>query len=76
MSEGSSSTSLSIQIDDSDSTIKNIVDIMIVLPNKQKYGLIFVYDVFTVDEYENIKNILKTFFTANCTNFCISLKLL
>ena len=45
--------------DDIDSTIKNIVDIMIVLPNKQKYGLVFVYDIFTVDEYENIKNILK-----------------
>lgn len=40
--------------DDIDSTIKNSIDLMLELPNNKKYGLIFVYDVFTQEEYDNL----------------------
>lgn len=40
--------------DDIDSTIKNSIGLMLELPNNKKYGLIFVYDVFTQEEYDNL----------------------
>lgn len=39
--------------DDIDSTIKNSIDLMLELPNNKKYGLIFVYNIFTQEEYDN-----------------------
>lgn len=40
--------------DDIDSTINNSIDLMLELPNNKKYGLIFVYDVFTQEEYDDL----------------------
>lgn len=39
--------------------IKNIIDLLIVLPGDKKYGLIFVYDTFTQEEYDVIVKLLE-----------------
>lgn len=35
-------------------TINNSIDLMLELPNNKKYGLIFVYNIFTQEEYDNL----------------------